>query len=175
MNREALRKLAKTTHIDIAELVGTDKFTISGGFLRDSLNDEEPKDIDCFFIDVKEYDIAVKNTENFEVITTRKQSVQIKLDNGGEIDLILTYENYVFDFDFHMNQLSYIYADDVILMNEEVEEAIRKKYITIATNKLPLNLLERAKKFYERGWKLGNNTKLKLINNYLLGVDEPTY
>ena len=50
MNTRELKKLARDTHTSIADLVGTFDFTISGGFLRDSLNDETPKDIDCFFI-----------------------------------------------------------------------------------------------------------------------------
>lgn len=175
MNREELRQLARQTHITVSEIIGTSEFTISGGYLRDNLNDDGSNDIDCFFTCKKEYEKAFNNAFELEVIKTRKNSVQVKTKGGKTIDIIFTYEGYVFEFDFHMNMISYNYKKDEILLSDEVEHVIKEKILTIKTDKLPLGLIERAKKFYERGWKISKETKIRLMNNYLDGVSEATY
>jgi len=177
MNKENLRALARKTHTAIAGLVGTSFFTISGGYLRDNLNSEETSDIDCFFIDRKEYDKAVNGAINSGCIfiKERKNSQQFLTAGGKTIDLIFTYDGYVFDFDFTMNMISYDFGNDKLLLSDQVEEHIRDKVLVIKTNKLPMGLIERAKKFYDRDWRISRETKIKLMNNYLDGVDEATY
>tara|TARA_R110002012_G_scaffold97550_2_gene234331 strand:- start:578 stop:1111 length:534 start_codon:yes stop_codon:yes gene_type:complete len=177
MNKENLRALARKTHTAITRITGTSSFTISGGFLRDNLNSEETSDIDCFFIDRKKYDKAVNGAINSgcTFIKERKNSQQFLTAGGKTIDLIFTYEGYVFDFDFTMNMISYDFGNDKLLLSPEVEKHILDKVLIIKTNKLPIGLIERAKKFYDRGWGISRETKVKLMNNYLDGVNDATY
>ncbi len=169
--REKTFMFAEALFIQTNERLRTDKFYIAGGALRDFVEDgsKYPKDIDCFFGNETEFNIAKLSltAEGFAVVKERTNSVVFEKVGHRTYDLVLLdyikcAADIIVDFDF--TNCCIAFGAEGIVHTGTFFEDVKARRLVINNVKLPYHTIQRAGKFMNRGYSLSDDAKLDLFN-----------
>ena len=150
-------------------IFGTDKFCIAGGAIVSTLNGDEVKDIDCFFILEDEYWKAVENTHyRAKLIKERKNSKVFKLKCGTEIDMVLKKDAYTFNevidsFDMVHTQ-HYFHPDEGLVSRVNAELYAKNKTLHLNCVTHPWLTLGRIARKLADGWIIDSNQERNILD-----------
>lgn len=177
---------AKKLFDEVSEIVGSDKFTIAGGAIRNfveqanepviaidlslkQLNDGSSQpDIDLFFNCSEEWQDSKDTLLNkgYKIVKERTRSAVFSKYSKPDIDLVLlelsTPEGIIADFDF--TNCCVAYSKDGLVTHPDFFVHVKNKELKINMVKLPYHTLQRAAKFKKKGYSIDTNTKLDIFD-----------
>jgi hypothetical protein len=165
---------------------------IAGGFIRDLVLDEDPKDIDIFLYNRTNFKNLTNFLENFDF----KAGKKFLSENNENMEVVkYTYQDYDIDviylplsdkkhiiesFDFTINMIYYDFKKDDIKIspNYDVVKAIIRKELIPNTGMIIIsnveNIIKRYQKFLDKGYTIseGDFDDFKVILSFLLKMQK---
>lgn len=147
--------------------LGSEHFCIAGGSIVSFLNHDEPKDLDCFFINQTYYNLALEHISfRAKEIKRRRNSVQFELSSGAKIDVIFTgkdsFRSIIEDFDLVHCCHYYTPSEGIVSLDKAVEYA-RNYTLHLKTITLPYFTLGRIAKYRTRGFSMDSNQENQIL------------
>ena len=180
---------AKKLFDEVSETLGTDKFIIAGGCLRNFVEEESakglektlnefgqaptPSDIDVFMYDPTVWQDTKDRllSSGYEITKERSRSAVFYKHKSRDIDLVLLEgaiigEDVIRDFDF--TNCCIAYDKGGLTTHDMFFPHVTNRELKVNNVKLPYHTLLRASKFHKKGYTLDTDTRLALFDQALL-------